>query len=759
MSSMKISIVSRSISGWHVQEVLRAAQDAGIEAEVVNFSAASDLKEQIDKAGDCIVWRTSSLNHQSGRASVLPFIGNKILVNETIFKYPMAAYKYFQQNMLLSKPTTRANAIPTFRASNTHALRLLAENGTLKTPFIVKPDAGSKGEGIFLLKSLDGLDTVFTDIDIKDYIFQNYIHNNGDWRVLVLGGRPLGAMRRIAKEGSFLNNVSQGATAVKEEDDKTLRVLYEIAVKAASVFDLRFCGVDIIRNEETGEYFVLEVNTAPQWNGEFGFQSIVGIDVAKELVSYCQSMYDRQHNPVPKLIGDYYRANIQYDYSATLHFASRQWLWMRDTWARQRLDELHERHVGLTPDQSERIIAESIEAYNQRDAGENHNARAKYTERYDHLYLYNAILFRVLFAETLYGQDLRPTVQKFLHDEDLLTLFNDLIQDHDAVRVLSTHAINYFYLLRNYYRNRATLSTAVQIDPYEILDMVDGYQQQIDSGEIDKPRALKLRIYLLTHAIIGASRFYERKVRLNGYKDMIRSLEATIRENYHTISLDNKLEFLVCARICNTTSSLEAIILSEAERSLSWAGNFIVDKYNDNFSRNHSLRQAEHRNVLYLMASTEFAGRQPAVAPPGKSTDKRLIGRFARVRLEELGLHRIMARVDTGASSSSLHCSHIEESDGTLTFTILDDNNPSFVGNPITVTDYKKTKVKNPTGGLQERYSIPVKVAYGTLQKTVYFTLADRGAMLYPVLLGRNFLHHDFVVDVDRQFIAEGRTQ
>ena len=105
------------------------------------------------------------------------------------------------------------------------------------------------------------------DKPIRKYIFQNFIANTGDYRVFIVGGKPLGAIKRTPASGDFRANVSQGGGVFHETDVKILSELYQIAVNVSSLFDLQICGVDIIHNEETKQFQFLEVNTVPQWQG------------------------------------------------------------------------------------------------------------------------------------------------------------------------------------------------------------------------------------------------------------------------------------------------------------------------------------------------------------------------------------------------------------------------------------------------------------------------------------------------------------
>jgi hypothetical protein len=44
---------------------------------------------------------------------------------------------------------------------------------------------------------------------------------------------------------------------------------------------------------------------------------------------------------------------------------------------------------------------------------------------------------------------------------------------------------------------------------------------------------------------------------------------------------------------------------------------------------------------------------------------------------------------------------------------------------------------------------VPLKLRWQDVEKKVLVTLNDRNNMKYPILLGRNFLRGDFLVDVN----------
>ena len=98
----------------------------------------------------------------------------------------------------------------------------------------------------------------------------------GDYRVIVVGGRAIGAEFRKGKD--WKSNVAQGAVPRRAKMDSEME---EIATKATEVLGLEYAGIDIADTKEG--YMILETNPTISWQG---FKKATKIDVAKELVKH-----------------------------------------------------------------------------------------------------------------------------------------------------------------------------------------------------------------------------------------------------------------------------------------------------------------------------------------------------------------------------------------------------------------------------------------------------------------------------------------
>ena len=137
---------------------------------------------------------------------------------------------------------------------------------------------------------------------------------------------------------------------------------------------------------------------------------------------------------------------------------------------------------------------------------------------------------------------------------------------------------------------------------------------------------------------------------------------------------------------------------------------------------------------------------------------KRIIGATATLTEASSGLP-FSARVDTGAASCSLHVEKIEIDDEAkkpldnigkaVRFQIKNEQGKTaWVDSTIAgVVRVRSSALKD--GDFDRRYKVRLTLQWDDFEKEVLVTLNDRTDMQFPLLIGRNFLRHDFLVDVD----------
>lgn len=153
-------------------------------------------------------------------------------------------------------------------------------------PCVIKVVTGSHGAGVYLCedaKRFDDLQELISSLDYKNsMIVQEYIEfsEGRDLRVIVVGGRVVGAMQRTSVDGSFKANISRGGVGSQFEMNEELEML---SIQVAKTLDLDIAGVDLLFHNDG--YKICEANSAP---GFKGFEAAVGVNIPSKIFSYAK---------------------------------------------------------------------------------------------------------------------------------------------------------------------------------------------------------------------------------------------------------------------------------------------------------------------------------------------------------------------------------------------------------------------------------------------------------------------------------------
>lgn len=144
---------------------------------------------------------------------------------------------------------------------------------------------------------------------------------------------------------------------------------------------------------------------------------------------------------------------------------------------------------------------------------------------------------------------------------------------------------------------------------------------------------------------------------------------------------------------------------------------------------------------------------KPAPAErPRPATALAILGETERVLLDPPGL-TLAARIDTGVQGSVLDARNVREfeRDGKTWVKFLlggaPDAQPQEISRPLLRSGTLKTGAR--------RYVVSLRVRLGGIDQYVEFSLGDRSGQSFPVVLGRNFLRDQAVVDVSRRFTVQ----
>ena len=131
--------------------------------------------------------------------------------------------------------------------------------------FVAKAAGASRGENNFWIKSDIDLKQI---VDIDTYfIFQPFMENDHDLRVICFGGVPNLVLRRSRQPGAdtHLNNTSKGGSANWLELSNVNPDLLTLSEKICKVTGREMAGIDFIPDASSSVgYSCLEVNAIPQ---------------------------------------------------------------------------------------------------------------------------------------------------------------------------------------------------------------------------------------------------------------------------------------------------------------------------------------------------------------------------------------------------------------------------------------------------------------------------------------------------------------
>jgi len=159
---------------------------------------------------------------------------------------------------------------------------LLAETEKFKYPFVLKISRGGRrGLGTLLVSDKKILERAIKGrIEKTGFLLQEYIPNDGDFRLMVIGYQVLGGFKRQKKEKRLVLSRSLGPS----EALKTIpQAVKEEAEKACQALKVEIASVDMVVDKRDKKPVIIEVNEAPQFDV---FERRTGIDVAGEIVDY-----------------------------------------------------------------------------------------------------------------------------------------------------------------------------------------------------------------------------------------------------------------------------------------------------------------------------------------------------------------------------------------------------------------------------------------------------------------------------------------
>jgi hypothetical protein len=131
--------------------------------------------------------------------------------------------------------------------------------------------------------------------------------------------------------------------------------------------------------------------------------------------------------------------------------------------------------------------------------------------------------------------------------------------------------------------------------------------------------------------------------------------------------------------------------------------------------------------------------------------EKITIGTVEDVILLPWGV-KLPARIDTGAAKSSLDARELKVRDNVVEFKLPQ----KYGGLQLRLPIIEWRHVRSPDGR-ERRPVVELGICLGSRRIRTQVNLNDRSMVKYPLILGRNFLREEFVVDVKRRRTAPPR--
>ena len=285
--------------GWHVRDIVRAAQECGATIAVLDFRQLEATIRPVAPATllcggvslqalDAVVVRSmprGSLEEVIFRMDVLQRLaasGVRVINN------PRALEASIDKYLSLARLAGEGLPVPETVACEDGAdpCRLF---DSLGGDVISKPLFGSEGRGMRRFRRAEDL-LAHVEEKRRDggivYLQRFVPHGGFDYRVLVHSGEPLAAVRRV-NERDWRSNVAQGGRVERADVPAAIQ---ELAVRAAAALNCEFAGVDVLAASD-GALWVLEVNAVPGWRAA---AAALERDIAADFVARLQTALVRR---------------------------------------------------------------------------------------------------------------------------------------------------------------------------------------------------------------------------------------------------------------------------------------------------------------------------------------------------------------------------------------------------------------------------------------------------------------------------------
>ncbi|PIR43361.1 hypothetical protein COV24_03140 [candidate division WWE3 bacterium CG10_big_fil_rev_8_21_14_0_10_32_10] len=296
----KILILSRFAKEYEPKRLKEEALKLGYEADIVKYGQISfgvyNNKPYIKLPNNLVITdynyvipRSSSKNGSS-MIAVKNVILQYILelqvpaLNQQTFKnYPLLGK--IEQGFLMAK--SNIPTIDYYSFGSKKGWDIFLQKSNIEFPLIVKGRFGSHGRTVRLVNNIEELKSDAKKYTKDSVLVQPVLPVKQWYRCIVVKNKAgdyeyLGEMRHRQKQ----KYQHPGFNFIEEKlvklNDSRMEELKDICIKAATLFDCDYCGIDVLYREDTKQFVISEVNRTAQFKY---FEKRTGVNVADKLLS------------------------------------------------------------------------------------------------------------------------------------------------------------------------------------------------------------------------------------------------------------------------------------------------------------------------------------------------------------------------------------------------------------------------------------------------------------------------------------------
>jgi hypothetical protein len=135
-----------------------------------------------------------------------------------------------------------------------------------------------------------------------------------------------------------------------------------------------------------------------------------------------------------------------------------------------------------------------------------------------------------------------------------------------------------------------------------------------------------------------------------------------------------------------------------------------------------------------------------------------VIGFAEFVDFPKWGIVGLRGKIDTGAKSSALHVSSIQElGNGRVGFDVRLHRRRLDRTVHVEAKILRRGRVRPSSGDVQSRLFVSATLRIGSVEREIELSLVDRENMIFRMLVGRTAIGHGFLVDPTRRYVLTRR--